>query len=85
MTLIDSAFDYGIKVVQWLDPLVYVVGVAVGAWAYWLSRKLGHLLVTAYFLLVLCSVFIVPAINRVRATRWDDQRQSAPSPQAHEQ
>jgi hypothetical protein len=85
MTPPDSAFDLGIKAVHWLNPLVYIVGVAVGAWAYWLSRKLGYLVVTAYFLLVVCSVFIGPAINRMIATRWDTQRQSEISPQAHEQ
>jgi len=85
MTLFGSVFDVGLKVVHWLNPLVYVVGVALGAWAYWLSRKLGYLLVTAYFLLVVCSVFIGPAVNRMIATRWDTQRRSELSPQAHEQ
>ena len=85
MILADSASDLGIKAVHWLNPLVYLVGVAVGAWAYRLSRKLGYLFVTAYFLLALCSVFIGPALNRMIATLWDTQRQSELSPQAHEQ
>ncbi len=85
MTLPDSAYNEGVKAIQWLNPLVYIVGAAVGALAYRLSRKLGFLLVTAYFLLAVCSVFIGPSLNRMIATRWDTQRQSEISPQAHEQ
>jgi hypothetical protein len=85
MTPPHSAIDISIKVIQWLNPLVYCVGFALGTWAYWLSRKLGYAFVAAYFLLALCSVFIAPTINRVMATRWDAQRKSELSPQAHEQ
>ena len=73
MTLFDSVFGVGIKAVHWLNPLVYVVGLAVAVWAYWLSRKLGYLLVAAYFLLAVCSVSIVPAVNRAIASRWPTQ------------
>ena len=85
MTPHYSAFDACTRVVHWLNPLVYIVGVAVGAWAYWISRKLGYFLVATYFLLALCTGFIVPAFNRMMATRWDTQQQSELSPQAHEQ
>jgi hypothetical protein len=78
-------FEAGIKAVHWLNPLVYVVGLAVGAWAYWLSRKRGYLLVTVYFLFAVCSTFIVPAINRAMAAHWNTQHHSQLSPEAHEQ
>jgi hypothetical protein len=84
MTFPDSAFDVA-RVMRWLNPLVYVVGVAVGSWAYWLSRKLGYLLVTAYFVLVLFAVFLGPAVNRMIDARWDAQQKARLSPQAQEQ
>jgi hypothetical protein len=85
VTLFASVFDVGLKAVHWLNPMVYLIGLALGTWAYWVSRKIGYLLVTAYFLLAVCSVFIAPAINRMTAARWDTQRESQLSPQAHEQ
>lgn len=85
MTLSDSAFNLGIKAVQSLTLFVYIVGVAVGAWAYWRSRKAGYLLVTTYFLLAVGGALLVPALNRMIESRWGTQRQSEISPQAHEQ
>jgi hypothetical protein len=83
--MLDSAYNNLIEVVHWLNPLVYFVGVVVSAWGYRLSRKCGYLLVAGYFLLALLGVFIVPKLNRMIESRWDKQRQSEISPQAHEQ
>ncbi|MGD1087001.1 MAG: hypothetical protein ABSA47_19880 [Verrucomicrobiota bacterium] len=85
MTLPDSAFNLIIKAAQSLSLFVYIVGLAVAAWAYWRSRKIGYLLVTAYFLVAVFNTFLVPALNRMIATRWDAQRKSELSPQAHEE
>jgi hypothetical protein len=84
MTPLDSLFGGVFKAVHWLNPLVYIVGVAVCLWSFWLSRKRGHLFVAAYFLLAVFSVLIVPTINRLKESRWDERRQSEISPEAHE-
>jgi hypothetical protein len=85
MSLPDSVFDISVKVLHWLNPFVWIVGLAVGVWAYSLTRKVGYLLVTFYFLLVLCSSYILPPINRMMEGHRDRQQESDISPQAHEQ
>jgi hypothetical protein len=79
-----TAFSF-VLVFHWLDPLVYVTGIAVTIWAYILSRKLGYLFVAVYFLLALWSTSLEPALNRMRTTQWDAQRETEISPEAHAQ
>jgi hypothetical protein len=59
--------------VEWLNPIVYLVGLGVAAWAFMRSRKRGYFVVALYFALVLFSLFAMPSINRaIRAHRAPD-------------
>ena len=78
MTLSDWAIYLGVKAVNWLNPLLGIAGLGVSVWAFWLSRKLGYLLVAICFLLTLGGQFVLPAINRAIATRWPAQPEIAP-------
>lgn len=37
---------------QWLEPLIYLVGLAISVWAFRRCRKRGYLVIAAYFALV---------------------------------
>jgi hypothetical protein len=63
--------------------MVHLIGLLISAWAYRRSRKAGYLLVAAYFFLAVCSLTVVPAINREIVRRW--RSQSELSPEAREQ
>jgi hypothetical protein len=85
MTLPDSAFDFSLKAVHWLNPIVYMVGAAIGTWAYRRSRKIGYVVVAAYFVLMLVTVSILPVVNSMIESHWDTERSAELSPQAHRQ
>jgi len=85
MSLPASAVTISLNILRGLNPFVWIVGVAVGGWAYSLTRKVGYLFVTFYFLLVLCSSYIAPSINRMIEGHRERQREADISPQAHEQ
>jgi hypothetical protein len=70
----DWAFNIGLKVSHWLNPVVHLVGLALCIWAYRSSRKAGYLLVALYFLLAVCSLTLVPAVNRAIAARQPERR-----------
>ena len=56
--------------VEWLNPIVYLVGLIIATWAFMRCRKRGYLVVAIYFALVLFSLFAMPSINRaIRAGR----------------
>lgn len=57
------------SMLDWLHPMVYLVGLGVAIWAYMRCRKWGYVVVAAYFGLVLLSLFAMPAINRAMAAR----------------
>ena len=55
--------------IEWLNPIVYIVGLAVAVWAFRCCRRWGYLLVGFYFLLVLFTLFAMPSINRAIQVR----------------
>lgn len=55
--------------IDWLNPIVYVVGLVVAVWAFRCCRRWGYLLVGFYFLLVLFTLFATPSINRAIQVR----------------
>lgn len=62
-----------VRGLEWLEPMVYAVGLVVALWAFRRCRKWGYLVLTFYFTLVLFSVLALPAINSaVRAQRAPD-------------
>lgn len=64
MTAGDWIFDYSMKAVEWLNPLVYFVGLCVAVWAFRRCRKRGYLVLAAYFALVVLWLVVWLPINR---------------------
>jgi len=59
--------------IEWLNPVVQAVGLAVAIWAFRSCRKLGYLVVAFYFALALFSLLVMPTINRaIRERRGSD-------------
>jgi hypothetical protein len=52
------------NMLDWLHPLVHLVGLGVAIWAFMRCRKRGYVVIAAYFGLMLFSLFAIPAINR---------------------
>ncbi|HMO52023.1 MAG TPA: hypothetical protein PKE26_17135 [Kiritimatiellia bacterium] len=60
---------YLYELIDWLNPLVHIVGLGIAVWAYKISLKWGYLAFVAYFILVIFSLVAMPHINRVLAER----------------
>ena len=60
-----------LKIFPWLEPLAYAIGLVASVWAYRASRRRGYALVAIYFFLAVCTLTLVPAINRARINRWE--------------
>ncbi len=66
-------FSFFSKAVEWLNPAVYGIGLAVALWAFMRCRNCGYLVLAIYFGIVLFSVLAMPSINRtIRAHRTPD-------------
>lgn len=57
-------FYYFIKVVEWLNPAVYFIGLCIAIWAFLGCRKYGYLVMAAYFTLVVFWLVAWPPIDR---------------------
>ena len=55
--------------IDWLNPIVYIAGLAVAVWAFRCCRRWGYLVVGFYFLLVLFTLFAMPSIHRAIQSR----------------
>ena len=55
---------YLFKAIDWLNPLVNIVGLLVSIWAFQKCRKNGYLVVAIYFVLAMFALFAMPIINR---------------------
>ena len=60
---------YLLKMIDWLNPLAHMLGLAVSIWAYRRSLKRGYLVVALYFALAVFSLLVTPKINRLIAER----------------
>jgi hypothetical protein len=69
----DWIFYYATQAIEWLNPVVYLVGLVVAVWAFRRCRKLGYLVVAVYFALSAFTLLAMPSINRaIRAHRPPD-------------
>ena len=69
----DWIFFYGTGAVNWLNPLVEIIGLWIAVWAFWRCRKPGYLVIALYFILAVFSLLAMPSINRaIRARRAPD-------------
>jgi len=73
MTTGDWIFYDATRAVEWLNPIVYLVGFGIALWAFRRGRKWGYLIVATYFALAIFSLVAMPSINRaIRAHRQPD-------------
>jgi hypothetical protein len=73
MTINDSIICYSTRVIDWLNPAVYILGLCIAVWAFIRCRKRGYLVVAFYFALVVFQLFTWPAMSRaIRAHRAPD-------------
>jgi hypothetical protein len=69
----DSMFYYFVKAIEWLNPIVYLVGLCVALWAFRRCRRCGYLVIAAYFALSVFMLLAMPSINRaIRAHQAPD-------------
>lgn len=54
-------FRFLIGAADWLNPMIFLVGLGIAVWAFLRSRKCGYLVLAAYFAVVL----LMRPINRV--------------------
>src|SRR5690349_9804135 len=73
MTTGDWIFSYAVKAIEWLNPIIYFVGLCIAAWAFLRCRKCGYLVIAAYFALAVFSLVVWPPIGHaIRAHRPPD-------------
>ncbi len=60
-----------IKMSRWLELLAYAIGFAASVWASRASHRWGYALVAIYFFLAVCTLTLVPAINKAMINRWE--------------
>ena len=79
MTTRDWILYYTTQAIDWLTPIVYLSGLAIGLWAFRRCRKWGYLVVAAYFALCAFSLLAMPSINRAigahQAPNYDAETQ----------
>jgi hypothetical protein len=69
----DWIFYYATQTVEWLNPIVSLVGLVIAIWAFRRCRKWGYLMVAFYFALSVFTLLAMPSINRaIRAHQAPD-------------
>ena len=60
---------YLIEAIDWLNPIVSIVGLIVSIWAFRKFRKKGYILISAYFAIAAFNLLAVPKINQAIAEK----------------
>ncbi|HUE37455.1 MAG TPA: hypothetical protein VMO20_08700 [Candidatus Acidoferrum sp.] len=64
----DWTLQFSMGALQWLELVVYLVGLSISIWAFRRSRKCGYLVIAIYFAVVaLWLVFAVPVWRVIHA------------------
>jgi hypothetical protein len=64
----DGMLQFFMAAGQWLEPVVYLVGLGIAVWAYRRCHKSGYLLIACYFaLVVLWFIFAAPVWRAIHA------------------
>lgn len=66
-----------IKAIEWMHPIVYLVGLVIAVWAFRRCRRWGYLAFATYFAFFAFSLLAMPSINRAinahRPPDYDEQ------------
>jgi hypothetical protein len=66
-------FSFLFEAIQWLYPIVFILGLGIAVWAFSRCRKRGYLFIALYFALCVFSQLAMPSINReIQAHRKPD-------------
>lgn len=60
---------YLFRAIDWMNPLVHLIGFGIAIWAFCRCRKRGYVLVAIYFALASLTLLGMPSINRMIAQR----------------
>ena len=60
---------YLCRAIEWLNPVIHLVGLGIAAWAFFRCRKRGYVLVAIYFALASWTLLGMPSLNRMIAGR----------------
>ena len=60
---------YLFRAVDWLNPLVHLMGLGIAVWAFYRCRKRGYVFVSIYFALASLTLLGMPSINRMITQR----------------
>lgn len=73
MSIVDWIIYYGTRAVEWLNPMLHLVGLGVAVWAFRRCGKRGYLVLAFYFGLAAFSLVVMPYVNQaIRARRAPD-------------
>lgn len=56
------------RLIWWLNPAAYTTGLCVAVWAFRKCRKIGYLVIAAFFALAVYSLVAAPFVNRAIAS-----------------
>ena len=59
--------NYLLEAIDWLNPIVHIIGLIVAIWAFRKCRKKGYIVIAAYFVLATFTLIAMPKINRMIA------------------
>jgi hypothetical protein len=69
---------YLAKSIEWLNPIVCLIGLVICIWTYKNCRKCGYLVLAIYFFLVTANLIFGPTIHRALASRSHNEPQLSP-------
>jgi len=58
---------YLLEAIDWLDPIIHVIGLIIAIWAFRKCRKKGYIVIATYFALATFTLVAMPKINRSMA------------------
>lgn len=62
MSIDDVGFQFVARAVEWLDTMIYGLGLVVAIWGFLRSRKWGYCVVALYFAWGIIGSLIVPVL-----------------------
>ncbi len=60
---------YLFEAIDWLNPIIHIIGLIVATWAFRKCRKKGYIVVATYFALATFTFLAMPRINRAIAEK----------------
>jgi hypothetical protein len=60
----DWIFDYTTQAIEWLNPVVFLAGLAIAVWAFRRCHKRGYLVIAIYFAVCVFTLLALPSLKR---------------------